>query len=85
MLQKLVEERKDKMRMFDGHLEQEQPLHYSNVALVDPEDGKPCRMKFAYTSTGQRVRVSTKSNRIIPIPVQEKTDYLELIKPGIFR
>jgi len=83
--QKVVEQRPEQVGMFDGLLEQEEPLHYSNVALVDPEDGKACRVKFVYNQAGKRVRVSTRSNRILPFPVKEKDDYMELIAPGKVR
>lgn len=60
---------------FKGLLEKEVPLHYSNVALVDPEDGNPCRVTYRYLENGAEVRVSTRSKRIIPFPVL-KEDYI---------
>ncbi|XP_019859548.1 PREDICTED: uncharacterized protein LOC100632341, partial [Amphimedon queenslandica] len=55
----------------------EAPLHVSNVALVDPEDGKPCRIRYQYTEDGEKVRVSKRSGRIIPKPVEvlERRDF----------
>ncbi len=81
MPQKVIDERYESM--FDGLVEKEEPLHYSNVALVDPEDDKPCRVKFVFTQEGKRARISTRSSRIIPMPVEEKEDFLDIIKPGI--
>ena len=78
----MVEKQSEQLGIFDGYLEQEKPLHYSNVALVDPEDGKVCRVKFVYNTMGKRVRVSTRSNRILPFPVKEKDDYMDIIAPG---
>lgn len=44
------------------------PIHYSNVALVDPTTQKGCRIKFKYLEDGTRVRVSKASGEIIPYP-----------------
>lgn len=57
---------------FSGKMQREAPLHYSNVALVDPGDGQPCRIKYMYTEDGEKVRASRRSGRIIPNPVQSK-------------
>lgn len=48
----------------------EAPLHISNVAIVDPVDGKPCRIKYQYTEDGEKVRVSKRSGRIVPKPAE---------------
>jgi len=40
------------------------PLHISKVALADPKDGKPTRVRFE-TKDGQKVRVAVKSGEKI--------------------
>mmetsp|Transcript_71487 Transcript_71487/g.108075 ORF Transcript_71487/g.108075 Transcript_71487/m.108075 type:complete len:91 (+) Transcript_71487:86-358(+) len=37
------------------------PVHVSNVALIDPESGKPTRVRFGYLEDGTKVRISKKS------------------------
>ena len=66
---------------FKGQVEREAPLHYSNVALIDPKDGKPCRVTYQYSEDGKKVRISTRSKRIIPFPVP-KEDYLDKAQGG---
>lgn len=67
---------------FKGIVEREIPLHYSNLALVDPEDRMPCRIKFAFQEDGTRVRVSKRSGRIIPYPLK-KHDAHDMAHPGM--
>lgn len=38
-----------------GIVSVESPLHYSNVALLDPTTGVPCRVAWRYTDTGEKV------------------------------
>jgi len=47
-------------------VDKEQSIHYSDVALVDPVDGRPCRVKYAYLASGERVRVSQRTGAVIP-------------------
>ena len=49
-----------------GIIEQEAWVSISNVAVVDPETGKPSRVRYE-TRDGQKVRVA-KSGKLIPIP-----------------
>ncbi len=44
-----------------GIISKEASLHVSNVALVDPKDGKATRVKFKDVD-GKKVRVSTRTN-----------------------
>lgn len=44
-----------------GIISKEASLHVSNVALVDPKDGKATRVKFK-TVDGKKVRVGTRSD-----------------------
>jgi large subunit ribosomal protein L24 len=43
-----------------GVIEKEGPIHVSNVALVDPQDGKPTRVGTEIVD-GRRVRVARRS------------------------
>jgi large subunit ribosomal protein L24 len=49
-----------------GIKEQEAWVNMSNVALIDPETGKPTRVKYE-TRDGEKVRVA-KSGKVIPPP-----------------
>ncbi len=37
------------------------PLHVSNVMIIDPDNGKPSRVGFKKTADGKKVRISKKS------------------------
>ena len=41
------------------------PMHISKVALADPKDGKPTRVRFATNKDGAKVRVAVKSGETI--------------------
>ncbi len=43
-----------------GVIEKEGPIHVSNVALLDPEDGKPTRVGSELVD-GKRVRIARRS------------------------
>ena len=50
-------------------------IHYSNVSLVDPETGRPCRTSFRYLEDGTKVRVAQgrkASGSIVPFPQFER-------------
>src|SRR5688500_5996923 len=49
-----------------GIMQEEAWVNISNVALIDPETGKPTRVKFE-TRDGKKVRVA-KSGKVIPVP-----------------
>lgn len=56
----------------------EQPLLVTTeISLVDPSDLKPTTFEWRYTQEGQKVRVSTRTGRIIPFPasMEETKDY----------
>ncbi len=44
-----------------GIIEKEAPVHLSNVMLVDPSDGKPCRVGVKTLEDGRKVRYSKRS------------------------
>ena len=43
----------------------EAPMHISKVALADPKDGKPTRVRFQTGDDGKKVRVAVKSGEKI--------------------
>ena len=49
-----------------GIIEKEAWVNISNVALIDPDTGKPTRVKYEERD-GQKVRVA-KSGKVIPLP-----------------
>ncbi len=49
-----------------GIVQQEAWVSASNVALIDPDTGKPTRVKYE-TRDGEKVRVA-KSGKVIPVP-----------------
>jgi len=50
----------------DGGIKQfEAPIHVSNVAHVDPKDGKPTRVGFKTLKNGTKVRVARRSGEVI--------------------
>lgn len=59
----------------------EKPLSVStDVALVDPSDGQGTPVQWRYTEEGERVRVSLRSGRIIPLSktAEDETDDMVL-------
>ena len=60
------------MNVEGGIIEQEAWVNISNVALIDPETGKPTRAKIEERS-GEKVRVA-KSGKVIPMPQTFKTE-----------
>ena len=47
-----------------GIVSKEAPIHVSNIALVDPKDGKPTRVGFKFVGKGdarKKVRVALRS------------------------
>ena len=43
----------------------EAPMHISKVAVADPKDGKPTRVRFETKKDGSKVRVAVKSGETI--------------------
>ena len=48
-----------------GIIEKEAPINVSNVAHLDPKDGKPTRVGFKVLEDGSKVRVSKRSGEVI--------------------
>jgi large subunit ribosomal protein L24 len=44
-----------------GVIEREAGIHVSNVAIVDPKDGKPTRLSIRRDDNGRRMRVTKRS------------------------
>lgn len=43
----------------------EAPIHISNVAHLDPKDGKPTRVGFKILKDGSKVRIAKRSGEVI--------------------
>ena len=46
-----------------GIISKEAPIHLSNIALVDPKDGKPTRVGFKFEGEGEAARCGSPSVR----------------------
>jgi len=44
-----------------GIISKELPVHLSNVAIIDPKDGKPTRVGFKIGADGRKVRFAKRS------------------------
>ncbi len=50
-----------------GIVEQEAPIHISNVAHIDPKSDQPTRVGFRVEEGGRKVRVAKRSGEVIDI------------------
>ena len=50
-----------------GIVEREAPIHISNVALIDPESGRPTRAAYKTLDDGRKVRVAARSGEVIDV------------------
>lgn len=57
-------------------VQKEFPIHVSNVALLDPESGRPTRVKFGYLEDGTKVRVSVRSGALLKKPERPDIKYI---------
>ncbi|HEX9837212.1 MAG TPA: 50S ribosomal protein L24 [Alphaproteobacteria bacterium] len=49
-----------------GIVEKEAPIHVSNLAIVDPKDGKPARIGYKFIEGGEKkVRFAKRSGELI--------------------
>jgi large subunit ribosomal protein L24 len=48
-----------------GIIEKEASIDASNVALVDPSDGKPTRVGFKFLEDGRKVRFSKRTGELL--------------------
>jgi large subunit ribosomal protein L24 len=44
-----------------GIISKEAPVHLSNIAVADPKDGKPTRVRFKVHADGRKVRIAKRS------------------------
>ncbi|XP_030044198.1 probable 39S ribosomal protein L24, mitochondrial [Microcaecilia unicolor] len=56
------------------YIASEAPLLLNQISLVDPADRKPTEVEWRYTEEGEKVRVSTRTGRIIPKPLFQRVD-----------
>lgn len=52
--------------MQGGIIDMDMPIPISRVALVSPEDGKPTRVGFRFTTEGEKVRICKRTGADIP-------------------
>jgi len=50
-----------------GIVDKEAAIHVSNVALIDPKEGKPTRVTFKVLEGGRKVRVAKRSGEVIDL------------------
>jgi large subunit ribosomal protein L24 len=48
-----------------GIIEKELSIHISNLALVDPQSGRPTRVGYKFLEDGRKVRVARRSGEVI--------------------
>jgi large subunit ribosomal protein L24 len=48
-----------------GIVEREAPVHVSNLMVVDPESGRPTRVRYKRLEDGRKVRVTQKSGAML--------------------
>ena len=48
-----------------GIVEQEKPIHVSNVSHIDPKDSRPTRVGFKTLNDGTKVRIARRSGEQI--------------------
>jgi large subunit ribosomal protein L24 len=50
-----------------GIITKEAPIHISNLAHVDPKDGRPTRVGFRILEDGRKVRYAKRSGEVIDV------------------
>ena len=55
-----------------GILEHPAPIHASNVMLLDPQSGRPTRVRTRMDEDGTKERLAVKSGEPVPRPVPKK-------------
>jgi large subunit ribosomal protein L24 len=53
------------MKAEGGIISKEAPIHLSNIAMLDPKDGKATRVGFKLLSDGRKVRFAKRSGDLI--------------------
>jgi large subunit ribosomal protein L24 len=57
--------RRASMQNEAGIESKEAPIHVSNIAHVDPKDGKPTRIGFKFLEDGRKVRFAKRSGEVL--------------------
>ena len=52
-----------RMAQSGGIVDKNMPIDVSNVAIVDPKDGKPTRVGYRIDDNGQKVRIARRSGK----------------------
>ena len=50
-----------------GIVDKEASIHLSNLAHVDPKDGRPARVGYKFLEDGRKVRFSKRSGEVIDV------------------
>ena len=50
-----------------GIIDKEAPIHLSNLAHVDPKDGKASRIGYKFLEDGRKVRFAKRSGEVIDV------------------
>ena len=53
------------MKQQGGIVEQEKPIHISNISLVDPKSGKATRVGYKFLDDGRKVRFAKASGEVM--------------------
>ena len=56
---------KPSQRSQGGIVSKEAAIHVSNVAHLDPQDGKPTRIGFKFLEDGRKVRFAKRSGEVL--------------------
>jgi large subunit ribosomal protein L24 len=64
-VQMVKRHRKASMKGEAGIVSQEAAIHVSNVAHLDPKDGKPTRVGFKVLEDGRKVRFAKRSGELL--------------------
>jgi len=63
-----------------GYIIEEEPLHYTEVKLVDPVTGLPTEVRLEYDENGKNIRICKESGRTIPLPPEEHERFKDKTK-----
>ncbi len=55
-----------RMTMQAGIIDKDMPIDVSNVAIVDPSDGKPTRVGYRKDADGSKTRISRRTGTELP-------------------
>jgi large subunit ribosomal protein L24 len=55
-----------RMNQAGGIIDKTMPLDVSNVAIIDPQDGKPTRVGYRIDADGTKVRISRRTGAELP-------------------